>query len=126
MWERGLPQEVAALALRMSHPPLPPPRGGVLQAIGVKELLLGLSEPEARARLVGATRRLAKQQRTWLRGRMRTFLRAGGGDHVSLDTAPLEQGGWTPFVVLPALHVVRAWLAGPFPPPSPPQRRRRR
>lgn len=72
MIEAGALEEVRALAARSLDPDLP-----ALRALGVPELAVHLRDnrplPEALARAVTATRRYAKRQTTWLRGRMGDF-----------------------------------------------------
>jgi len=85
MFEQGLPRETERLENRHGD------RWHARRAIGYREILAGLPDPEAA--IVAATRRFAKRQRTWFRaeaGLRRHAASAGEAEAAILDqfTAP--------------------------------------
>jgi tRNA dimethylallyltransferase len=90
MLESGAAEEVAALMARGLDPALP-----VMKAVGVREIAAWLvgetSREEALAAAQQETRRYAKRQMTWMRGRMADWPRV---------TAETVEDQWGQFLAL--------------------------
>lgn len=90
MLDEGAEAEVAALMARGLDPSLP-----VMKAVGVREIADGLSGKTSRAVALAAaqqeTRRYAKRQMTWMRGRMADWPRI---------TAETAEDQWGQFLAL--------------------------